>query len=240
MDAMVAKDVRDGAAGASDEQAVAAALAAADVEYRPLQKDDFSALAEIVGEVWHAEFGETERRLAGSVDLATCLRRTTAGLVAVTGERTLGFVLMRAGDIDPMSDAEWRDVSQKALEELHGANPTAGERVAVYSKAEKAIDDQLLAESGCDERYEFVLFLLTASARGLGIGRALFDRAEAYLAQNGAREAFLFTDESCTWGFYEHRGLRRVGEYRPPKQEGDLLSAYYIYVDELDADGRGE
>lgn len=213
--------------------AVPSALSAADVEYRPLRRDDFPALAKIVGEVWHADFDEAERQLAGSFDLATCLRRTTAGFVAVAGERTLGFVILRAGDIDPAVDAEWQDVSQKALEELRALNPEAGGRVAAYSRAEKAIDDQLLAESGCDERYEFVLFLLTASARGLGIGRELFDRAEAYLVENGAREAFLFTDESCTWGFYEHRGLRRVGEHRPPKQEGDLLSAYYIYVDDL-------
>lgn len=207
---------------------------ASKVKYRPFRHGDFDAMARIVGEVWHAPFSESERQLAGSYDLAVVLSRSTWSQIAVVRRQIVGFVLVRAGSLDLEAAARWQGVARDALDELQRQSPVNGARLAAYSEAEQRIDLQLLEKSGCDPQYEFTLFILRPEARGQGIGRSLFDQAEAELSAQGAREAFLYTDESCTWGFYEHRGLRRAAEYHPQPGEGeDLLPAYYLYVDEL-------
>ena len=50
------------------------------------------------------------------------------------------------------------------------------------------------------------------STRGTGIGKMLFAKALDYLEQEGAKTLYLFTDSSCTYQFYEKRGMQRLGE----------------------------
>ena len=50
------------------------------------------------------------------------------------------------------------------------------------------------------------------STRGTGIGKMLFAKALDYLEQEGVKTLYLFTDSSCTYQFYEKRGMQRLGE----------------------------
>ena len=205
----------------------------ANVEYRAFLTDDFDDVARIVGQTWHEGPDERDRWLQGAADLANCLRRTTCGRVAIARGRVVGFVLVRAGGVDPAEDALWARRRDEALAELAARNASAAADFAAYAQAEERIDARLLRESGCDERFEVVLFIMAPEARGLGAGGALFDWARDALARGGAREYFLYTDDSCTWGFYEHRGLRRTAEWHPPASARDLLlSGYYVYAGE--------
>lgn len=206
------------------------------VEYRAYEPDDFEAISRIVGQTWCASADERAQQLAGAFVFATTMRRSTYSRIAVADGCVVGFVFARASELDEALDAQWQRVADAALAKLREHDARAAERTAVYAREEERIDAALLAESGCDERYEVVLFICAPEARGLGVGRALFDDAERYLACSGATEAFLYTDDGCTWGFYEHRGLRRAAEYRPTPDERDaygLLDAYYLYVDGL-------
>ena len=206
------------------------------VEYRAYEAGDFEAISRIVGQTWCASADERAQQLAGAFVFATTMRRSTYSRIAVADGNVVGFVFARAGEPDGAADARWQRVADASLAELRAHDARAAEQAATYAREEERIDAVLLAESGCDERSEVVLFICAPEARGLGIGRTLFDAAERYLARNGAAEAFLYTDDGCTWGFYEHRGLRRAAEYRPTPDERDaygLLDAYYIYVDEL-------
>lgn len=206
----------------------------ADVRYRSFRKGDFRGLAGIVGEFWHERPDKDEQLLLGAIDLATCLRRTTHSQVVLVDGRPVGMMLVRAGDCGVATKNFWQRVIQEAFDALYELDPDLVDQTLAYSEAESNVNARLLQESGCDERFEIVLFILDAGMRGQGIGGELFSAAEAYLVEKGAHEAFLYTDESCDWGFYEHRGLRRAAEGHPaPREDVQLLSGYYLYVDDL-------
>ena len=205
-----------------------------DIRYRPMAPTDFDAMAALVGEVWYDAPDVRTAQLMGSVDLATCLRRTTYSQVVLVDGELAGFILARVGLPGPQVDAEWARAADDATRELRACDPAAAESQLAYLQEVDDINARLLAEGGVEGRCEVVLFLLASAARGLGVGRALFDGAEGALAQRGAREVFLFTDDSCTWGFYEHRGMRRAAEFHPGGDApGGLLGGYYLYTEEL-------
>ena len=202
-----------------------------DVQYRPFEEDDFRAVSDIVGAYWHALPAADEQLLWGALDLATCLRRTTQSQVALVDGRLAGTLLLRVGDVDAAEEERWHDIADEALEAIRERNPELAEQVAACGNEERRIDAWLLREGGCDERYEVVLLILAPEARGLGIGRELFSQAEAAFAAAGVHEAFLFTDDTCSWRFYERRGLFRAAEYHTPAAQHDLLAAtYYLYT----------
>lgn len=206
----------------------------ANVEFREFEEKDFRASAGILGDTWFGDEPETERAILGGAAFADMMRRATYSQVACVDGVVTGVTLARAGDPDPRTAASWLRVAEGCVEHLRNINADVAERALASCRAENAIDAELLAMSGCDERYEIVLLICSEDARGLGLGKELLDRAEAYLRVQGAHEAFLYTDEGCTWGFYEHRGLRRAAELHP-ESGGDvpLLSGYYLYVEEL-------
>lgn len=210
---------------------------AIDVQYREFEQNDYQDLARITGEVWPGEGSAMGGKLGGAVYLATFLQRSTYSQVAVANGKPAGFIFARDGDPNPKVEAAWKGVEQESIDRLRRVDPREADHLLAGIEAETKAYDKVLRESGCDTRYEFVLFAVSPSAQGLGVGRELFSRAELYLYGRGAREAYLETDDSCDWSFYEHRGLRRAAEYHPSsRQNGLLLSGYYIYVDELKLD----
>ena len=56
-------------------------------------------------------------------------------------------------------------------------------------------------------------------ARGMGVGRRLFNHMLGVFHDAGLREYFLFTDSTCDVGFYDHRGLIRKAE-RDDRNDG--------------------
>lgn len=207
----------------------------AEVRCRAFRKGDFRDLAGIVGEFWHERPNKDEELLLGAIDLATCLRRTTHSQVLLVDGRLAGMMLVRAGDSSVAAKKYWQRAVQDGFDSLYALDPDLVDQTLARSEAETAINARLLQESGCDERFEIVLLILDPGARGRGLGRELFSGAESYLAEKGAHEVFLYTDESCDWSFYEHRGLRRAAERHPAPGEGaQLLPGYYLYVDDLD------
>lgn len=75
---------------------------------------------------------------------------------------------------------------------------------------------------------EVTLLLVDETARGCGVGRALFDHAMRRFRDTGVDRYFLFTDTSCNVGFYEHRGLARLRERRLTLR-GDATETFYLY-----------
>ena len=88
--------------------------------------------------------------------------------------------------------------------------------------------------SDCNKNFELLLFAVSEKARGCGVGSQLFARAKDYLISQGATKAFLFTDTSCTWQYYEKRGMRRAAclDFGEENKDG-LASSMFIYEFEL-------
>lgn len=205
----------------------------ASVRYRPFGHGDFQDVARLIGETWwrDADFASM-RQLAGEKDLATCLRRTTWAEVAVGEEGQLaGFMLVRAGDAGPEHDARCKRQAEESSAKLHAVAPETADLHDAYMAGEDTIHEKLLAQSGCDERFEVVTFIVAPGFQGRGAGRALLEHAEAEIASKGADEYFLYTDDACNWGFYEHMGLRCAATYETSAEERELmLPGYYLFT----------
>ena len=77
------------------------------------------------------------------------------------------------------------------------------------------------------------LLIVSPDAKGLGIGGRLFSAALDHLRETGARGYHLLTDDSCDFGFYEHKGLtqarrRRSRAYWPGVDPA--ADEFYVYV----------
>lgn len=75
------------------------------------------------------------------------------------------------------------------------------------------VDAQLLGEIDTAYRGEIALFVLDGKYRGRGLGKALYDWAEAYLRAHALMPFYLFTYISCNYRFYERQGLRRRAQH---------------------------
>lgn len=80
-------------------------------------------------------------------------------------------------------------------------------------------DEALKHDAGKEYEAEVVLFVVSPAARGMGVGRRLFNHMLGVFHDAGLREYFLFTDSTCDVGFYDHRGLIRKAE-RDDRNDG--------------------
>lgn len=182
------------------------------------------------------------------LDVLHCLGKSTDVLVAVApgdggagedggtaedGERVLGAMLMSVGSRPvrwhEQCETMARDVRREAVRHDGGAD-----LLDAMERDGEAID-ALSARAASGYPAEVVLFMLDAAARGLGLGRRLFDQGLETMRGAGADRYFLYTDTTCTYTFYEHRGLRRIGEQLGAT---DMLGATldrFIYAGATDA-----
>ncbi|MFW6284754.1 MAG: GNAT family N-acetyltransferase [Bacillota bacterium] len=60
-----------------------------------------------------------------------------------------------------------------------------------------------------DLRNEVTLFMVHPDYRGMGIGVALMRHYESFLLEKGEHTYHLFTDDTCSYGFYDHHGFQK-------------------------------
>lgn len=202
------------------------------VSYRPFDSSDFDTLAAILQELWHSDSGSSEayRELEARDDLAHCLSVATFSQVALVDDVPSGIVLARSGTADPTWAAHWNDACRDLWSQMERIDPEALKRYREFIDASTRANEEMLGASDVDRDAEVVLLAVGAATRGLGAGSVLLDAATSYLASRGHRNAFLYTDTDCTWEFYEHRGLKRLGRHKATREERQLLPReQYLY-----------
>lgn len=201
-----------------------------DVVFRDFEAQDLASLSNIVADVWHADAPEHLRQTYGTVDFATFARRATFGRVVEINGRAEGVALARAGRATSVSSAAWDAVRDRALRDIAAGSPEAAEGLRQRLAEEARLDAELLAESGEDDRFELVLFAVSSETRGRGVGTKLLSQAQDCLKGESAKGMFLFTDSSCTWQYYEARGMRRSAQ-RTVGEGGEKLEMYVYATD---------
>lgn len=132
-----------------------------------------------------------------------------------------------AGELDA---DRWMALDNDLMARMRAADPVAAAAHLAFIDAETRVNDGLLRRADVDGHAEIVLLAVDERLRGIGVGGALLDAALSYCARAGAHGAYLFTDTSCTWTFYEHRGLTRLAEHRSTAEERRLLPReLYLY-----------
>lgn len=90
-------------------------------------------------------------------------------------------------------------------------------------------DRELRSSCGKEFDGELVLLIVSEEARGMGLGKLLFEKATDEFKSRGAEEIFLYTDDDCGFGFYDRMGAERLNEKSVRLSNEDLLMMLYSF-----------
>ena len=178
--------------------------------FRPLRRADYAAAAQIVRETWHYDkfCSPAVAKAMARLYLASCLAEQSFSCGAFADGALTGLILAR----DRRTRGHGlRYLPMQAGALLRLAARREGRRVLRLFGGFASLDRDLLGASGGGYDGTLCLFAVREQTRGTGTGGALYRRAMDYFAAAGVRRFYLYTDTSCSYGFYEHQGLRRAG-----------------------------
>lgn len=204
------------------------------LQYRPFAMEDLSDIAHILAPLWHSDVPKEVQLLHAVIDFASYAQRATFSEVAVKDGQVIGFVLARAGKAPQETEAKWKQFLEDRIEEAKEQDAQSAAYLIAYDEAEERVNVPLLTNSSTDPNYELVFFAVGDAARGYGVGSKLLSSAQNYLSSEGGKTAFLFTDTTCTWEYYERRGMRRAAEWAKTDPEDILPEEMFIYEMDLD------
>lgn len=197
--------------------------------FRPFQRADRGALEEIIRDTWEYDkfcSPKTAKRMA-RLYLASCLANQTFTCVAVRGGVPVGVIM---GKKEKGGHAPLHCALQMLASTLPLLCSREGRKIFKLFAGFEALDKELLAQSGQQFDGELAFFAVRGGERGTGIGKALFTRLLDYLQAQGVKSFYLYTDSTCNFGFYEHQGMRRIGEKRYSFQpHSDEEIRFYLY-----------
>ena len=208
--------------------------------FRAFAPEDFERVAVLLGRTWLPEFDEAPQRAASQIELAHYLAQTTWSLLAERGDEILGAVLLAERGAVATGDAGWAELEARltrAAEKDPGlAEAVRTEMDGVREEAELERDYLAGGPLGADAAVK--LLIVSPDAKGLGLGGKLFSAALEHLREAGAAGYHLLTDDSCDFGFYEHKGLtqamrRRSRAYWPGVDPEKDEFYVYVYEQEL-------
>ena len=208
--------------------------------FRAFAPEDFERVAVLLGRTWLPEFDEAPQRAASQIELAHYLAQTTWSLLAERGDEILGAVLLAERGAVATGDAGWAELEARltraAEKDEALAEAVRTEMDGVREEAELERDYLAGGSLGADAAVK--LLIVSPDAKGLGLGGKLFSAALEHLREAGAAGYHLLTDDSCDFGFYEHKGLtqamrRRSRAYWPGVDPEKDEFYVYVYEQEL-------
>lgn len=208
------------------------------VLYRPFEETDFDSIASVLQPIWHQRSdNDAYNFLEACEDLAHALSVSSFSQVVVIDGAPCGIVLARAARDVGDPGGRWKRAERDLLEQMGTIDPQAAQRREAFSELEGRADDRLLELAALDDAAgEVTLLAVDAEVQQGGIGTVLLDAALAHLSERGSSCAYLFTDTTCTWSFYERRGFTRLARYRPAREERRILPReMYLYARDLSA-----
>lgn len=215
---------------------------------RQLKQSDYPALVELIRRTWYAQQadGNTDgleptcdarhrNTLAwhlAAIDAHDCLARATHAAVAEQNGRVLGVIL---GSI-PMNVTR-AQVLRHRLRQARLALPMLASGAGRNGLCEQLgilhADRTLTRTVGKTYQAEIALFLVSPEAKGHGVGGRLFAHMLDWFQAIGVSEYFLFTDTTCDYGFYEHKGLERMAAETLSLAPGETLNCF-LYEGHVD------
>lgn len=208
-------------------------MTTATVRYRPYQPGDAQAVKAIIDEAFHIHrYARAPRLHAAAVDVffREVLVDSTYARVAEKDGRVIGILTGRV-EGRPRLPGRLSNRLRVTGDMLCLALTGFAERrtLRYYSQFER-IYARLLASVGRQLGDELTLFAVDASARGLGVGSALFRDYMAHLRAHDRTAFYLYTDSLCTYQFYEHKGMVRAAEQDMALRVKGLPASIGVYL----------
>lgn len=193
------------------------------ITYRSIQPSDYKAVAKIIQNTWfnREETAQSAIPIYGSyVLLHHTLARHDFSKVALKDGKPIGLILGKGTKSSLFNKHHWLFILAYSFKLVFSKDGRASIKEFIH---EGKINKKLMHKANENFDGELVLFILGEEARGLGIGSNLFQQFVDYQEKIHSKNYFLYTDDACTFSFYEHKGLERKGSY-----DADGFN-YYIY-----------
>ena len=182
------------------------------VDIRRFYKEDAPALEDVIRKTWKYDAfcsSETAARLA-HVYLYSSLANQTFNAVAIVDGKPCGIIMAKHIQ---KHRCPFSLKLQSLLAIVRLLITREGREIYSFHGKIRNVDQELLDGSRKTYGGELSFFVLDEAVRGLGIGKQLYAAVLTYMRQENIQSFYLlYTDSSCNYGFYEHRGVQRRGE----------------------------
>lgn len=179
-----------------------------DIEIRELERKDFSKVIDFAIEGMNFNRyveGKTELRLYGRYFLYLELNRASQVLAAYMGKRLVGVLLADIKKEPKRYKSLWRNLYVKLVDAVMAIAYKKG--TAPYDSANAAMHKKYIKRATPDG--EICFLAADPSIQGKGIGTRLLN--ELAMREKG-KLIYLYTDDNCTYQFYESKGFERSEE----------------------------
>lgn len=180
--------------------------------YRKLEKNDYTTVQNLISDAFGLQNYVADKKALDKVKkmyLCSCLSEQKFNMVALYNDEIVG-VIMGASQNDSTRATNILNAIKMCYYTMsiclfHKKN--CGGQSDVHKAYGELISD-------CKHRFNGVLtlFAVREDVRGFGVGKGLLSKLLSYYEKNQSDSIYLYTDDTCNYGFYEHMGFQRLKE----------------------------
>lgn len=200
--------------------------------YRPIETRDYTEAAQMIKDTWQYEKVASPRNALhmASVFLYSSLAHHNFSQVAIRDGKVVGLILGRTNDVPLKEKRYYLNMSYHLIRLLLTSE---GKQAVRSFRRNLQVNQSLLKQTYETYDGELTFFAVDASTRQSGIGSHLFYSYLTFMKNEGARTFRLFTDTSCTYGFYESKGMTRIGAVSRRMPFLDKEMSFFLYRGDL-------
>ena len=179
-----------------------------ELEIKKLNKKDYNKIIQYAIKGMHFNMyldNKLELNLYGRYFWYLELTNATQVISAYMGNELVGVLIADFKDEEKVYKSFWKSVYVNIFDCIQ--KTFFKESVGIYDKANKEMLENYKSENNPDGEIRFLA--ANPNIKVKGIGTFLLNELEK---RERGKEVFLFTDDQCTYQFYEHRGFDKVGE----------------------------
>lgn len=210
------------------------------VIFRPIQKSDYHMVADIISDTWgYRKFcGDKTAHKMGLLYLASCLCNQTFNMVTVKDNDVVGVIM---GNDVKNSKTYFSNRILLTKSSIQMVLSSEGRKIVKMFNGFDNINKDLLKDSKKIFDGELSFFAVKEETRGTGVGGKLYEYLIEYFQNHGIKNFYLFTDTSCNYSFYEHKGIERIGEKTIDfKPYDDRTMTFFLYSKDIEAIADGK
>lgn len=178
------------------------------IEIKELRKKDYKKAIQYAIKGMHLNVyfnNKMELNLYGRYFLYIELINATHVISAYIGDELAGVLIADMKDEKKLYKSFWKKLYVKIFEYIEKTFFKDGS--AIYEQTNNEMLDSYKSKNNPDGKITFLA--ANPDIKIKGIGTLLLNELEKRAKE---KEIFVFTDDLCTYQFYEHRGFNKVGE----------------------------
>lgn len=203
------------------------------ITFRKIRKSDYDDLEVIIKQAFFKDYPISNRikKLVARIMLQVCIVSSDYSLVAVDERYPVGLIL-GSNKIAKHKGGNYQNYVS-ALSAILKVLLVSGKERKFIKEAIRVGDtyNSFMKKHKHEYNSSVELFALHEDYRGLGIGKQLMHSYLGHLNKYDIKGLYLFTDDRCTYQFYERNGFKRSEEKLITSDFKDLNIYLYEFED---------